>query len=291
MNPIVDVRSLEDSAKHAAHTFSTFTDGRPILVPTGITAVDLATGGLGPGSTMIIGADNGLGKSSVVLDACLTNQAAGVKCGYISHEDTPDVVGCRLLARYSGVDSRRIRTKEFRDGDLAKLERGMRLLRQDAELPHSIEFAYTVGGSLLSVLAAMDELKQRGCGVVYHDYVQKFRDTSLGADRRHQIGGAFTLLQGRAFELELAFVEVSQISRQIVPGKRPSRHALKETGDLENEARIILMLWRDEVDNLDILDGYLDKSTFGGEGRRMQWRRAACGSLFQFDESKREEEF
>lgn len=272
--------SARESVDHAVNLFHTFSEGRPLLLPTGIKRLDAEIGGLGPGSTMIIGAENGLGKSSVKLDAAITNAEAGVRTGILSCEDTPDVLGCRILARFSEVDSRKIRRKAFSAEEEKRLRAGAEKARAMEE---NLRISYHVGSPLEEVRDGLKELADEGCEVVWMDYIQKVRGVT--DDRRNEVSRVYTSLHNCAAKLGVGIIFLSQIRRPIDRGKPhiPSRFALKESGDLENEARLILMLGKLDLDDDSRIDGRLDKSTFGGEGMLMQWRRGPCGTLFQVD--------
>lgn len=272
------VWSLEQSADHAASLYRTFTDGMPELVPTGIVAFDQEVGGLGPGSNMVVGAGNGIGKSLVALDACLVNQGNGVKSGYISLEDTPDVVGCRLLARYSGVDSKRIRRKDLRPEELAQVREAHEHMARDSQHDAAMAISYQIGAPLPDILTAMEKLVEAGCKIIWVDYLHKIR--GLTDDRTNEVARAFTALHGKAATLGVPIIITAQVSRQMDPNRVPSRYALKNSGDVENESRSIIMLGRHEAEPNKI-HGVLDKSTFGGEGMRLVWHRGPCGGLFQ----------
>lgn len=272
------VWSLEQSADHAVALYRTFTDGMPELVPTGITAFDKEVGGLGPGSNMVVGAGNGIGKSLVCLDACLVNQGNGVKSGYISLEDTPDVVGCRLLARYSGVDSKRIRRKELTSKELEAVRQAHGHMSRDSKHESAMAISYQIGAGLPDILTAMEKLVEQDCRILWIDYLHKVR--GLSDDRTNEVARVFTTLHGKAAALNVPVVITAQVSRQMDPNRIPSRYALKNSGDIENEARSIIMMGRFENEP-DKVHGLLDKSTFGGEGLRLTWHRKTCGTLFQ----------
>lgn len=279
------VWSLEQSADHAASLYRTFTDGMPELVPTGIVAFDQEVGGLGPGSNMVVGAGNGIGKSLVALDACLVNQGNGVKSGYISLEDTPDVVGCRLLARYSGVDSKLIRRKALTSEQTDAVRKAHQHMARDSKEESAMAVSYQVGRGLPDVLTAIEELAKAGCKIIWVDYLQKVR--GVIDDRRNEVSRVFTGIHGKAAEFNVPVVITSQIARPMDPNKIPTRFALKESGDIENEARSIIMLGR-LADEPNRIHGNLDKSTFGGEGLRLSWYRGPCGTLFQGSQTEEE---
>ena len=267
--------TMSDSAKETAELFRTFTPGTPDLIPTGIRTLDTATGGLEPATVLIIGATTGVGKSMVMQSALQCNQASGVKTGGVSLEDAPGVFGCRVLARASQVDSVKIRTKTFNSSELLMLEQGQMDLERDAKSPHSSLIAYNIGGSLEAVLKSLEALADAGCKLIYVDYIQKIKGSH--DDRKTEVSRAFSEMQRVAAEKRIALAVLSQVSRQQDEAKVPSIRALKETGDLENEARMILMLAK----NGDGVHGVLRKSTFGAEGTKVHWNRGPCGTLFE----------
>ena len=282
-----DIWSLHQSAEEAANTYYTFKDGKPSLIPLGIKAIDDQIGGIGPGSPAIFGAGTGLGKSSVVLDACLWNQNQNkVKPGYLSIEDTPDVVGCRLLARHSGIDSKKIRRKDLTTEELTSVRRAYDELKA-VDPDTAMTIAYRVSRPLSDVVEGLVSLADAGCKIIYVDYIQKIR--GVHDDRRNEVGRVFGTLHAEAYRKGVGLVFISQISRQMDPDKVPQASALKESGDLEAEARVVLMLGRTPEDGRDRLTGVLRKSTYGGEGLVMSWERGKCGTLYQV--VRDEEEF
>lgn len=284
---MTDIWSLHQSAEEAANTYYTFKEGKPSLIPLGIKAIDDQIGGIGPGSPAIFGAGTGLGKSSVVLDACLWNQNINkVKPGYLSIEDTPDVVGCRLLARHSGIDSKKIRRKDLTTKELASVRRAYDDLKA-VDPDTAMTIAYRVSRPLSDVVEGLVSLADAGCKIIYVDYIQKIR--GVHDDRRNEIDRVFGTLHAEAYRKSVGLVFVSQISRQIDTDRIPQVTALKESGGLETEARIVLMLGRTPDDGKDRLSGIVRKSTYGGEGLRCSWERGPCGLLYQVVQT--EEEF
>lgn len=268
------VYSLADSADQAVETFKVFSDERPVLVPTGIRTVDNAIGGLGPGTGLIIAAATGVGKSSLALHAALNNAQDGVPTGIISLEDGPDVLGCRVLAWASGVSSLDIRKGTLTPKDIQAVQEGYEVL-QGMEWP---SIAYCVGRPIDDVEEAMRALCRAGCKCIWVDYIQKVRGGSQ--DRRNEVASTFTRLQRVAFDHGVVPMFVSQLSRSPDPGRPPTIHMLKESGDLENEARVILLLWGDlkEPRRLYLQVG---KSTFGGDFTKTVFTRDRSGHLVE----------
>lgn len=257
--------NLGQTAQEATRVLRTFTEGEPDLIKTGLPGVDRIIGGLFPGAAGILGADTGVGKSSTMLAAALT-AAKNQPVGIISLEDSHDVLGTRAISLVSGVDSLAIRRKDLSSDDKRKIYAALETL---AATP--VHVVYAIGGRLAAAMDAMDELAAAGCRMLYVDYLQKMRGG--GQDRRNEVAGGFTSIQSRAAELDMAVVFLSQVARRVDMTAPPRKWHLKESGDLENEARCIVMLHRED----NIIHGLIDKSTVGGEGTKFKMERTNYG--------------
>jgi replicative DNA helicase len=268
--------SLGDSAGVASKFFHLFDEGRPDLIQLGLPPVDNAIGGMFPGSCGILAAGTGVGKSSIVLTSALTTPS---RVGIISTEDTPDVFGTRILSLVSGVDSLKMRRKCFSPAEAKAVSRAYETLRQDS----GVRVAYPIGGGLEAVRDATRSLAAEGCKLVWLDYIQKVRGNS--DDRRNEVSTIYTKFQEECYLNGCVGMVVSQFRRLEDPTRQPQIYHLKESGDLENEARLIILAHRDK-DDLNVVNFRIAKCTFGGENVRFQYRRNQSGSLeqVQYDE-------
>lgn len=188
---------------------------------------------------MIVGAQNGTGKSSMMVTASIT---AGTKVGIISCEDSPLVLGGRYLSAKCGVNSIKIRKGELTKKEEMLIQAGQKELEDD----ESILMSFQVGASLDEVLVAARQLGQAGCKTIWLDYIQKIR--GFGQDRRNEVAMGYTKFQRACWETGAVPVVLSQLSRECARYQQPGNHHLKETGDLENEARVIWLGWEDKID-------------------------------------------
>lgn len=268
-----------DSARVSIDAFGVLGGPRPTLIKTGFGPLDRAIGGLFPGTCGILGADTGVGKSSLVLAASM---ATSTTVGVISTEDAPDVWGTRMLAAVSGVNSLDMRKGTLSDEDRKAIQAAQKALGERS----SPMVAYAIGGSLEAVLEATRRLADAGCTLVWLDYVQKVR--GVKDDRRNEVGTVYTKFQGLCAELGVVGMVVSQLSRRIEDTKnpRPKTYHLKESGDLENEARLVLLAW--EQDGL--LKVCLAKSTVGMEGLTWSYTRDGSGTLREVERHLVEED-
>ncbi len=258
-------------ASSAIETFGVESGERPVLVKTGIGPLDAAIGGLAPGTGMVIGMDQGVGKSRTVLQGVVEAARLGWRWGLISLEDGEDVVGSRLLALESGVNP-----LKMRKGELTAEERKAVLAARD-RLAADVGpcFVCCVGGEIADVEAAVRMLAEQGCHGVVADYAQKVRGHS--EQRNVEVAQTYTRFQRACADAGVAAAMCSQLTG-CVPGERPRAAQLRETRDLANEARVIVLGWRSE-DDPNVTEYVLDKSVFGGAGTRWRARSSAVGLL------------
>lgn len=262
-----------NQADMAALSCSAFIDNTQPLVPLGIEPVDKAVGGLYPGACGILGIANGGGKSSMILASALDNS---VRVGVVSTEDTPDVWGVRMLAHISGVDSLLIRK-----GDLTTAQRrAIAGAREALQGEFRFKTCFPLGSTITGVVEAVRALSEEGCSLVWLDYIQKVRGSNM--DRRNEVAQTYTLFQGACAQYGVAGMAASQLRRVGVDDdgfqRKPRREDLKESGDLENEARLILLGEKDYRDP-SILKLWIEKSTVGGEGLVFFYKRDKSGTL------------
>lgn len=268
--------TLAEAALKALKVYRTFEGGRPDLVPLCIPPVDEDIGGILPGQSGILGADTGVGKSSIILASALARGPDDGKVGILSLEDPEEVLGTRALAAVANVDSRAIRKGDLTQEDLANLKKAMAYLEK---APISIEYAKP---DLDNVLHGLDRLVSQGCKLIWVDYVQKVR--GLSANRAAEVAKVFTEVQTWGAANKVAVMWISQLRRRKdKDGKsmrytRPAIEDLKESGDLENESRLVILCWQDGLYQ-DIIHCWLAKNSYGKAGAEWKYVRNLSGAL------------
>jgi replicative DNA helicase len=262
----------------AIETFRVGKQGKPELIPTGFDAVDDVIGGLDPKSCAILTSATGLGKSRAMLAAVLNSR---VPVGVVSTEDPAPVLGSRLLARLSGVSSMALRRKDY-----SKAQE-KRLLDAAKTKLENIHFGIEVAESIETVEDTISRLCDTGCRMIWVDYLQKIR--GVGDDRRNEVNQVYTRIQRAVSRGNAAGMVVSQIRRLQDPEKPPQIYHLKESGDLENEARLILLGHRvyDQEFN-PYVRFRVGKSTFGGDGIEWNMEQLPCGGLKETSKTVKE---
>lgn len=252
-------------AEEALDAFRTFSDEEPETVDIGIPAVLERVGRLFKGNTVVIGAAQNVGKTSFVQRMLLTSEDKG---GIASGEDGEDVWGCRILAEASGVHPVKIRKKDLSPSDIMDLRDARADLQRRSEAGTLPEYRNVIGAGYDQLREAAESLAEAGCKYAILDYLQKFR--GLHNERRHEVAGALAFWHKVCTANGMVPIALSQVVRMPSTAE-PNPWNLKESGDLENEARMIILLWRDSGDEL-VMRCKIAKSSFGGGGHRFAYR-------------------
>lgn len=238
------------------------------IVPVGIDAIDGFIGGLSPKSLAIIAADTGVGKSSIAFMMLCRQEERGVRAGYISCEDPDDLVADRFISRRARISATRLRL-----GGLDAEERATVQRVADTCGVSKIELAYEIGSTDTEVIQSMHTLvRDGGCQCLFVDYLQTINPARASSVRREDIRLIASSIKRTAARLNVPVVLISQIARPADGQIKPTKHSIKESGDVENMAELILGLWCDPSDNSVVL-GEVLKSKYGGAGRGFAMRR------------------
>jgi replicative DNA helicase len=257
--------------------------GNAARVYPGVRAIQDAIGNLPIGSCTVIGADSGVGKSSLALEMVIGLSEAGGTAGLISVEDPEVVTGSRLLGSLCGVPPQIIQTGAFGDAQAASIATGVGKV---SAIGPRLLFADCTGETDIDVRAAMAQMAARGCKLCVVDYLTEIECSKKQQDRRNEIRWVAKQLKAHARRLGMALVLVSQIARPESknPNAEPTKHHLKESGDVTNMAEVILMMWRSkESDAADIMVKVV-KVKWGGIGKFWKMRRNINGRLVESDQ-------
>lgn len=253
----------------AVKTLEDITDAgkRVMRVHPGLEMLSDAVGDLPVGSLTVLGGSTNVGKSGMALEMLLAAVERNVCVGYVSREDPDSVVGSRLIASLSGVSSRAIHRRTIcPDRDFPLIGAACERLRSYGQ---RFLVDNQVGGTELDVCAAMTRMAQRGAKLVCVDYVQTIDCSKRQQDRRNEIRWLTSKLKAHAVRLEVALVLVSQLARPPKgdENREPSKHDLKEAGDVENAAEVIVMIWREAEGDFEPVRVKIAKCKWGGVGQ------------------------
>ncbi len=224
-------------------------------VPTGFDEFDRMTCGLQRGDMIILAGRPSMGKTSLALNMA-TNAALyhGATVAVFSLEMSKEQLVFRILCSQSRVDASRLRTGQINEGDVARLTRAATELAQA-----KLFIDDTADISPLEMRAKCRRLKMeyQSLDLIIIDYLQLMRsDNTHFGSREREIAEISRSLKAMAKELDVAVIALSQLNRSLErrPDKRPIMSDLRESGSLEQDADLILFVYRDEVYNEDTED-------------------------------------
>jgi len=230
-------------------------------VPSGFTDLDTMTAGLQPGDLVIIAARPSMGKTAFILNLVeyaavhYQNKAPTI---IFSLEMSKESLVQRMLCSISKVDASRLRTGHLGESDWPKLTNGAGLL---SEAPIYIDDTPAI--SVLELRAKARRLKaEKNLGLIVVDYLQLM--TGHNAENRQQeISEISRSLKALAKELSVPVVALSQLNRSLEnrTDKRPIMADLRESGAIEQDADVIMFIYRETVycDACKKRDGSCDK--------------------------------
>ena len=224
-------------------------------VPTGFIDLDYRTAGLHNSDLILIAARPAMGKSAFALNIA-TNAAlrANVPVILFSLEMSKEQMVNRILCSEALVDSNKVRTGKIDDDDWIKLADTMGDL---SEAPIYIDD--TPGISINEIRAKCRKLKlEKNIGLVVIDYLQLVQGSSkrASASREQEISEISRSLKILAKEINVPVIALSQLSRapEQRPDHRPMLSDLRESGAIEQDADIVMFLYRDDYYNEDSED-------------------------------------
>ena len=222
-------------------------------VPTGFVDLDERLSGLQPSNLVIVGARPAMGKTSFALNiAAHAAVEAHVPVLVFSLEMSHLEITQRLICSEARVEATRMRNGRLQDSDWTKISHAIGRL---GEAPIFIDDNPMI--TVMDIRAKARRLKSReGLGLVVVDYLQLMSGRSNAENRQVEISEISRGLKILARELEVPVVALSQLSRQLEmrADKRPQLADLRESGALEQDADVVMFLYRDEVYNQESPD-------------------------------------
>ena len=220
-------------------------------VPSGFTDLDYRTAGFHGSDLILIAARPAMGKSAFALNIA-TNAAvkAKVPVAIFSLEMSKEQMVNRILCSEAMVDSNKVRTGKLEEDDWTKLAEAIGPL-SEAE----IYIDDTPGISVMEIRAKCRKLKlEKNIGMVVIDYLQLVQGSNKrNGSREQEISEISRSLKILAKELNVPVIALSQLSRAVEqrPDHRPMLSDLRESGAIEQDADIVMFLYRDDYYNED----------------------------------------
>lgn len=217
-------------------------------VSTSFTKLDDITNGLQPSDFIILAARPSMGKTAMVmnmiLNILLQNSDKEYRIGMFSLEMSKKQLMNRLTAILTGIDSKRLESNQLDEREWSLVWKAAELLKKT-----KLYIDDTAGLSVSSLRSRARKLQiEQGLDILFIDYIQLMSGATRSQDRQQAIAEISRSLKALARELNIPVVALSQLSRAVESRqtKRPLMSDLRESGSLEQDADLIMFLYRDD---------------------------------------------
>lgn len=214
-------------------------------IPTGFSNLDHILAGLQPSDLIIIAGRPSVGKTAVTLNIAHNIAVKEqIPVAIFSLEMSKEQLVDRLLASEAGIDSWKLRTGNLDDSDFLKINHALGTL---AEAPLFID-----DSSIINVMEMRTKARrlqaEHGLGLIVIDYLQLMSGNNP-ENRVQEVSTISRALKGLARELNVPVIALSQLSRAVEsrPSKVPMLSDLRESGSIEQDADVVMFVYREEV--------------------------------------------
>lgn len=221
-----------------------FVDKEIKRINTGFNRIDNTFGGLEGGEFIVIGARPGVGKSALVTQMVTNMAFNGIKVGYFNLEMSESQIFERMVSRLSQISLSRLRHAKYPLND-----------RKGNELDRFRESANKLRTNNICIISGsikVSEIKEkcrfRDFDIVIIDYLQLIKADREFQNRANEVGLISKSLKELAMELHIPIIALSQMNRNHIDSSEPDISELRESGDIEQDASIIALMWNHKND-------------------------------------------
>lgn len=229
-------------SENLATLFAELESGKmpPGLVRTGIDNIDDLTGGLWPGLLHVIGARPSMGKSALCLNIVTNCALQGRPALYIPTEDATRYIQLRELARFGDIDLNDLMLRTIHQEDWRKLVSAAEKIH---EIPLWVDDSPGLSSERIAQIAALHK-QVHGLDLLVVDHLGELGDK--GESQTAIIEAAAKGLRDIAKELDIPVLLATQLNREVErrPDKRPTLHDLRQSGAVEQIARVVWFMYR-----------------------------------------------
>ncbi|MEZ5175008.1 MAG: replicative DNA helicase [Acidimicrobiia bacterium] len=239
-------------------------------ISTGFRDLDRKLAGLHPTNLVVVAARPGMGKTSLALNMAQNIALGGRVVAIFSLEMSREEVVTRMLCSKGRIDSQRLRTGKLNEADFTKLSNAAGALYKQ-----NIFVDDSPGLTVTEIRAKCRRLRRKpGLDLVVVDYLQLMNGSGQ-ENRQQEIAMISRSLKSLARELGVPIIALSQLNRQVESreDKRPRLGDLRESGAVEQDADVVMFIYRDEYYNPDRIESkgvaevVIAKHRQGGVGR------------------------
>ena len=219
-------------------------------IPTGFTDLDYRTAGMQPSDLVLIAARPSMGKTAFVLNiAQYVAFKKNLPVVMFSLEMSKEQLVNRMFSLESSVDAQKLRTGQLNDQDWERLIEGAGVIGKS-----KLVIDDTPGISVSELRSKCRKLKlEHGISMVIIDYLQLMSGSGRTDSRQQEISDISRALKSIARELNVPVLALSQLSRAVEqrPDHRPMLSDLRESGAIEQDADVVMFIYRDDYYNHD----------------------------------------
>lgn len=219
---------------------------------TGFTDLNFMTNGLQRTDLIVVGARPAVGKTAFALNIAHNAAKKGAKVAVFSLEMADTQLALRILAAECKVELSKLKSGELEEADWLKLVDSISVIAKNP-----VYINQTANINLMEIRSQCRKLKmQKGLDLIVIDYIQLMLPESNSENRQQEISKISRGLKILAKELDCTIMALSQVSRasEIRANHRPMLSDLRESGAIEQDADIVMFLYRDELFNPDTED-------------------------------------
>lgn len=207
-------------------------------IQTGFIDLDDLCGGLVPGDSIVVAARTSVGKTAFMCNLVMN---CGVPSGVVSGEQTDKALMRRMVAKVGGISMHNLKTGKLNQGEWERLRKAQETIRQTPL--HIVDKARP---SILEVEQYARTMHwNHGIKILFVDYLQLISNSAYPNDRRLQVADISARLKKLARDLNIPVVTLAQLNRGAVD-HTPRISDLKESGAIEEDADLIMLLYRED---------------------------------------------
>jgi len=245
--------SLEELAQESVDAIQKAHEEKKLItgVPTGFSDLDSLMSGFQRGDLVIIAARPSMGKTSLALNiAQHVGTKTGLTVGVFSLEMSREQLFLRMLSSEAQIDGHHLRTGYLKSDDWGRLTEALGVLGQARVF---IDDSPGIGVLEMRAKSRRLAAEQRGLHLLIVDYIQLMQGRGRFDNRTQELGSISRALKALAKELNVPVVVLSQLSRgpESRSDHRPQLSDLRESGALEQDADVVIMIYREDKYNPD----------------------------------------
>lgn len=223
-------------------------------ISTGFTDLDDMTSGLQKGDFVIVAGRPSMGKTTLAMNMAEHAAIKGKQAVLVFSMEMPgESLAMRMMSSLGHIDQHRIRTGKLHDDDWPRLNSAVEMLSESVLF---IDDTPSLSPAELRARARRVARANKGLGLIVIDYLQLMQVPGFREGRVGEITEISRTLKSLAKELNIPVIALSQLNRGLEQrtDKRPQMSDLRESGAIEQDADLILFIYRDEVYNEDSSD-------------------------------------